>query len=441
MVIPGEPVPPATAPLRRAARGKTLLYGTLVLLALGSSATYLWLQAGLREAEEAMSRHDLLGARNAAERFLRIAPGNTAAHMLAGNAFLQDDSLDSVEAARMAISHYAKIPDHSDLGAVARSLEGRAAFLVLQEPSRAERLFRRSVALNPDQFDSHYMLWQLDNMTERYFESEPQFRAVYRLCPVEERAFRLREWYSSQFSPLSACGQLDLMMQFRNESEPPSEEVTFRRLSAFLKYEPNEPNTAAALAQWHLRNLSRENALEVLDAIPAREQAMQSHFYAATLVETLIEVGQMERAGAAFSQWPSPVEGYQYYRIAGIHAQEVQGDLDLAASLFSRAVDTWPGPSDWPLINRLSRCLALQGRKDESQRMRLAAERVEGLSDVKIHLQVRQALGHLDDPDQLEGVVRFYESFHRDWEASAWREVISNLRKSGDPRHAFPHAN
>ena len=92
-------------------------------------------------------------------------------------------------------------------------------------------------------------------------------------------------------------------------------------------------------------------------------------------------------------------------------------------------------------MNRLSRCLALQGRKDESQRMRLVAERVEGLSDVKIHQQVRQALGHLDDPDQLEEVVRFYESFHRDWEVSAWREVISNLRKSGDPRHAFPHAN
>lgn len=428
-MIPANPVPSGTAPIRRKSRGKILLYGALVLLAVGAGGTYLWMNDGLRVAQEAMTRHDLPEARNAAERFLSIAPGNTAARMLAGNAFLQDDSLDPVEAARMAISHYAKIPDDSDLGAVARSLEGRAAFLVLQEPSRAERLFRRAVALNPDQFDSHYMLWQLDNMTERYFESEPQFRAVYRLCPAEERAFRLREWYSSQFTPLSACGQLDLMMQFRHESETPSEEVVFRRLSAFLKYEPNEPDTAAALAQWHLRNLSRESALEVLDAIPSREQAMQSHFYAATLVETLIEVGQMERAGAAFSQWPGPVEGYQYFRIAGIHAQEVEGDLDLAASLLTRAVDTWPGPSDWPLMNRLSRCLALNGRKDESQRVRLEAERVEGLSDVKVHQKVRQALGNLDDPDSLEDVVQFYESFQRKWEADAWREVILNLRK------------
>ena len=137
----------------------------------------------------------------------------------------------------------------------------------------------------------------------------------------------------------------------------------------------------------------------------------------------------MERAGAAFSHWTGPVEGYAYYRIAGIHAQEVEGDLDRAASLLTRAVNTWPGPSDWPLLNRLSRCLALNGRKDESQRVRLEAERIEGLSDVKVHQQVRQALAHLDDPDQLGEVVRFYESFKRDWEAAAWREVISDLRK------------
>ena len=275
-------------------------------------------------------------------------------------------------------------------------------------------------------------------MTERYFESEPQFREAYRLCPVEERAFRLREWYSSQFTPLSACSQLDLMMGFREESELPSEECTLRRLSAFLEYEPHEPNTTAAVAQWHLRNRSRESALEVLTALPNREQAMQSSFFVASLIETLIEVGQMERAGTEFAQWKSPAQGYQYFRIAGIHAQEVDGDMDRATKLLSQAVQTWPGPSDWPLMNRLSRCLALQGQREESQRMILEAKRVEGLTDVKVHQKIRQALGQLEDPDVLEEVVRFYESFHRDWEVAAWQEVISNLRKNQNSKHAFP---
>lgn len=438
MVTSAESSSAASVPRRQTSRGRVLLYTVLALLAIGISGTVYWWHTGLRAAEEAMTRGDLLTARNAAERYLRIAPGNAAARKLAGDAYLQDNSLNPVEAADQAIRHYARIPDDSDLGAVARLFEGRAAFLVRQEPSRAERLFHRAIELNPDQFDSHFLLWQLHNMTERYFESEPQFREVFRLCPVEERAFRLREWYSSQFSPLSACGQLDLMMGFREESELPSEECTLRRLTAFLEYEPREPNTAAALAQWHLRNHSRESALEVLDALPNREQAMQSPFFLATLVETLIDVGQLERAGTEFSKWHGPVEGYQYFRIAGIHAQEVDGNMERSVQFLTQAAQTWPGPSDWPLMNRLSRCLALQGQREESQRMILEAKRVEGLADVKVHQKIRQALGQLEDPDALEEVVRFYESFHRDWEVTAWREVISNLRKIQHSKHAFP---
>lgn len=436
MVAPPEPAPTALPP---AAHRRTLfLRGLLALGVVIALSVVAWMSLGLRTAREAMSRDDLKSARSAVERYLRLFPGNPEARLLAGNAYFQDDSLPPVETAEKAISHFSRIPDSSHLAAEARLLAGRAAFLVRQEPARAEALLRQSIELNPDQFDAYYLLWQMYNMTERYFDCEPLFREVYRLCPPEERAFRLREWYSSQFTPLSACSQLDLLMSFREEAEVPSEEVALRRLTAFYEYEPQQPAIAAALAQWHIRNQSRESALEVLEKFPDHDLARKNRYFQAAHVEALIEAGQLERANAEFALWSGPKSGYQYSRIAGIHAQEVQGDLAAAEEFFHQAAATWPGPSDWMLMNRHSRCLALRGKKDDSLRVQAEARRVEGLTDLKIHQKIRQALGELENPDGLEEVVRFYESFGRTWEVEAWKSVIKGLRKTQTSRDAFP---
>jgi tetratricopeptide (TPR) repeat protein len=421
---------------RRLFLGGLLLVGFALLIAV-----IAWMYSGLQAAQAAMSHDDFATARSAAERYLRLAPGNAEARLLAGNAYFLDDSLPPIDAADQAIRHFSEVPDQSPLAAQARMLQGRALFLVRQEPGRAEVQLRRSTELDPEQFDAYYLLWQMYNMTERYFDCEPLFREVFRLCPPEQRAFRLREWYSSQFTPLSASSQLDLMLGYRQEAEVPSEEIALKRLSAFHEYEPDEPAIAAALAQWHIRNQSRESALEVLEKFPNRELARKNRYFQAAYVETLIEAGQLDRAAKEFSEWPGPQTGYQYFRIAGIHAQEVQADLAQAEQLLSQAVATWPGPLDWPLMNRLSRCLALRGQKEESQRVLSEARRVEGLTDLKVHQKIRQALGQLDAPDELQEVVRFYESFGRTWEAEAWKSVIAEIRKSHSEMHALPQTN
>lgn len=431
--------PPTVSPPARQRR-KMLLRS---LLALGVGVTLsvvVWMGIGLRTAREAMSRDDLKSARSAAERYLRLFPGDSEARLLAGRAYFLDDSLPPIEAAERAISHFSRIPDSSPLGAESRLLAGRAAFLVRQEPGRAEELLRRSIELNPDQFDAYYLLWQMYNMTERYFDCEPLFQEVYRLCPPEERAFRLREWYSSQFTPLSACSQLDLLMNFRKDTEVPSEEVALRRLAAFYEYEPRQPAITAALAQWYIRNQSRKGALEVLEEFPDRDVARKNRYFQAAHVEALIEAGQLERAGEEFSHWSGPKSGYLYFRIAGMHAQEVQGDLARAEEYFRQATATWPGPSDWPLMNRHSRCLALLGKRDESQRVQVEARRVEGLTDLKVHQKIRQALGELEKPEGLAEVVKFYESFGRTWEADAWKSVITALRKTQTKTDVMPPA-
>lgn len=430
-------LPETSGELVPRARNRARWIVGLVLLLIGGGTAYAWMRSGLSTARKAFERAEFAVARSAAERYLRIAPNDAEARLIAGNSYFQDDSLNPIEAAETAIGHFSRIPDDSPQGSQARLLQGRAAFLVRQEPSRAVRYLRRSIELDHDQFDAYYLLWQVNNMTERYFEGEPLFREVYRLCPADQRAYRLREWYSSQFTPLSGCSQLDLMMGFREETEVPSEEVALRRLTAFHEYEPHEPDSAAALAQWDLRNQSREAALAVLEAIPDKASARKSPFYLATLIESLIEAGQNDKAAIEFSNWSGSAEGYQYYRIAGLHAQEVQGDLAQASGFYRKAIDTWPGPLDWLLMNRLSRCLALQGEKEESLRVQTEAKRIEGLTDLKVHQKVRAALAKLDDPDGLQEVVQFYASLHRTWEVEAWQTVIAEIEKSRSKSNVF----
>jgi hypothetical protein len=115
-----------------------------------------------------------------------------------------------------------------------------------------------------------------------------------------------------------------------------------------------------------------------------------------------------------------------------MHAQEVQGDLANAEECFRQATATWPGPSDWLLMNRHARCLALLGKKDESMRVQAEARRVEGLTDLKVHQKIRQALGELEKPEGLAEVVKFYESFGRTWEADAWKSVLRQAQTRTD---------
>ncbi|MCA8996681.1 MAG: hypothetical protein KDA80_06845 [Planctomycetaceae bacterium] len=428
---PGEASPPENSATRRIGMRGIVVIGTVLLL-IGVNVM-IWLRGSLETARIARQRGNWSTTRAAAERYLILDPGNLEARMLAADGYFQDDSLDSVEAARAAISHYQKIPDQSEQGGLARSMEGRAAFLVLQEPSRAERLFLKAIEQDPDLFDAHYLLWQLDNMTERFYACEQHFREVYRLCPVDERPHRLREWYFSQFSPLSACGELDLLMGFRQQRELPSEEIAFRRLSAFAEYEPNEPNTLAALAQWHLRNQSREAALQVLEKIRDSPAAQASPFYMATLLETLIELGQFERADEVYAAWPKNGQEYYAKKVQGIYFQEVQGELEKAFEKYTEASEIWPGPTDWLMLNRRSRCLALLGRKEESAQAGELASQMEAMTDLSVHTKIRNALMNWENPNNLETIVDFYESLSRPWEANSWREVAKNLPRKTRP--------
>ena len=409
------------SPLRQLTIAATCVSGILAIL-----VALIWMQSGLVTARNAMQAGAWQSARTAARRYLWLHPNDAETRMIAALGYSQDDSLPAEEAAKAAIAQLNRIPDTAFNAAEARTLEGRLTFLILLQPTRATALFHRAVELNPEQFDAHYLLWKLHDMTERFFDSEPYFRRAWQFVPEDQRAVRLREWYLSQFNPLSACAELDAMMGFRHPTEPASEAGALRRLSAFAEREPDSPVIAAALAQYWLRNRQRDTALKVLEQVP-NTGSVSDPFYIATLAEVLLELGQLEQAKAVFSRWANPTKGYRYSRIAGMIAQLVDNDFDRAAKLYGTAVADWPGPSDWLTMHRRFRCLAVLGKTDEASIVQQQSEAVEELMGLEYHKKLKDAFRFLDSPDRLQEVVEYYKSLHREWEHREWEAVVARI--------------
>ena len=405
--------------------------GLILAVAAVGVAIAVWfrVQRGLNTAALSLRSHQYAEARAAAERYLWLYPDDPQARLYAAKGYALDDDLPAESAARYAVAHLEKIPDTAQNAAEARTLEGRLTFLILLQPTRAEKLFKRALEVDPDQFDSNYLLWKLYDMTERYFESESFFRATYRLVPEEQKSFRLREWYLSQFNPLSACGELDEMMGFRQATEPASETVAYRRLTAFADNEPDSPIIAAAVAQAYLRNRQRDLALDTLEKVPDSDSVTEP-FYLATLTEVLLELGQPERAKKIYAKWPESSGGYRYWRISGMIAQLADADFARAADFFKRALADWPGPSDWLTMHRRFRCLALLGDKEEAESVRKRSEVVEALMELDVHQKRWDALTNLNDPKRLAEIAEFYGTLDRPWEQQQWEAEISRLTRN-----------
>jgi tetratricopeptide (TPR) repeat protein len=420
--------PRSARPLRQLCRLLLVAAGIGVL-----AGVVIRVESGLEVASAAIQDKDFAEARAAIVRYLWLHPRSTAARLVAADSYALDDSLPAEEAARNAIEHLRTIPDSDPAAAVARMREGRLTFLILQQPARADKLFLRAIELDPNQFDSHYLRWKLLDMTERYFYSEPEFWEAYRLAPPDQKAFRMRELYLTQFSPLSGCGELDGLMGFRAAGEVTSEAVVYRRLNRFVQLDPAAPEIVAAFAQWHLRNREREIGLELLDGIADPAAALSEPFYVANLTEVLIELGQLERAEAVFEKWPQPARGYHYWRIAGMIHQEVRQQFAAAEEFYRLALTEWPGPSDRLTMYRRSRCLAILGRTAEAEQALADSNRVEKLMELDLHRRLKEVLTHLDRPAGLREVEQFYRDLQCPREAGEWRKIISELEQHRRP--------
>lgn len=420
----------AQAPTVRPTRWRGILLPVCLILVGGG----VWAGIEIWNAERAFNRGRLLlrqdrdvEAERELERYLRWHPHNPKAILLWAEAVIKGDSRTPRDAAELAISGLKKIPDTSPLGAEARMREGRLAFLILQQPGRAEALLLRSAELRHDLLDTHYLLWKLLDMTERFHYSEAHFWNIYELTPQGNKAERLREWYLSQFSPGSANADLDRHMGFLASGESASEATENLRLSQFLANEPESSMVVAAYARWLLHARERDQAADLLKNFPAFDTALGDPYFVSVLVDLMIDLGRLDDARLYFDRWPLPRDGFLYWQTAGRVFEIVERNDKSAVDAYDRALAIWPGPAEWSVMHRRAQCLSRLGDRLNAELGRQESKRIELLMDTDVHKKLRLALVDLKSVDTMKQMVSFYTALHRSQEAKCWQSELDRL--------------
>ena len=407
----------------------------VALLLGGLAAAGVWCERGLRSART-LAKHGLWSeARGAAARYLLLHPRDAEANLLVAEALAKDESLPAAARVDEAVERLRRVPDDDPRAAAARKAEARILLFLGRDAVRAERAVRRAVAADGDDAEAAYLLWRLLDLTRRHEDAEPCFRTVLAATPAAERGKVLRDWYLSQFYPVTATMDLDGLMGFRLTPADDATRVESNRLVGFRAAHPDSSTANAAMARWFQSNGDLSFALELLDgALAARpEEARSDPFFLGTLVDVLIDLGQAERAGEVLDGWPDGDRSRGYWLARGRVEQEVRDQPAEAARSYEEALRTWPGPIDWRTMHRAAGSHARAGDTERAAALRSRAGTLEGLLDEKVHAGLRKALVGLDNPESLRQVVDFYREIERPEESGAWTEFLETLPAVPDP--------
>ena len=176
------------------------------------------------------------------------------------------------------------------------------------------------------------------------------------------------------------------------------------------------------------------HALELLDKTPPAEatDGLWEPFFRGTLVDVLLDLGDIDRAGEEFDRWPADDRGREFLLARGRVLEDARDDPAGAAAAYAESLAAWPGPIDWRTMNRAANCLARSGDQEGATGMRSRAASLEALMDDKVHDRLRIVLGQLDNPAALEEVVDFYRRIGRSQEADAWKRYLDFLARQTD---------
>jgi len=405
----------------------------LLLPAVAAAAWFMWARYESRTAamlqeqgrQYLRERRDEL-AESAFDRCLQYTPLDAELILLWAEAVISGRNRTPQQAAELALTRLQQIPDSSPFAAEARMREGRLGLLVLLKPDFAESRLRKSLQLGPPTLDANYLIWKACDLTERFSDSEPWFWAAYELTPVEQQPERLREWYTSQFSPQAANAELDRLMGFLEPERFSDDTVTLARLAAFRRNEPDSFLTAAAEAHFMIHLRDRDPAIELLLKQWQRPGAITQDFLMSTLVDVLLETGRLDEAQVIFERW-TPGQSFQWLRTAGRMQQIVYQQDAEAVQLFEKALPIWPGPIDWSLLHFKAQSLAKLGQRTDSETARVRAKEIELLMELEVHRELRQALLDLRRPENLQKMEDFYRKIGRDREANEWKKHLERL--------------
>ncbi|MEO2019535.1 MAG: hypothetical protein ABGZ53_34800 [Fuerstiella sp.] len=399
-----------------------------VLLLAGVLGGYVWydMHCALNRGRQLLLQGESPAAVPEFRRYLTIHPGSDSTRLLLAQALLSSTTSTDNSGLSAALQQLALIPDDSPLASEARMRAARVELLNQLRPGRAEVLLRDAIRLDPSSHDAHYLLWKLLDMTERPEWSEPYFWKAYEQTPGQLRSLRLREWYLSQFSPVTSTTEFDIAMGLLAPDEVPSKTTVLRRLQTFRLSEQDSALATAAVACWFRQNGSPQEALTLLQEFRHYEAALTNRFFIATVILAQLDLGEFEQAHVLFDRWPEPRSGYDYSKLHGIIQDEINDDAAAAVEACNKVTEEWPGMIDWPVMLRKASCLMRLGLKDESNELRRQAKRIELLMETNIHVDLRKALADLNNPLTANKLADFYRLLNREREAMAWMALVDH---------------
>ena len=402
----------------------------LLLTLLAWCGLRWWVGRLLIRAEERTAAREWSAARDSLRSYLQYSPRDSKALLMLAEAYIRDNRLNGSDKVNAALEQLARIPDSDHRAAEARLQEGRLYLLLLIQPGRAERAFLKAAHLDPTRTETQFLLWKLYDLTNRWDLAEPYVWQLHEQLPPREKAIRLRDWYLSEFSPGTANLELERRLGLLAESEFPDEKSEHRRLEAFVVMEPDWPTGHAILARWIYRQGNLEQAGHELGLAEQLPGGAQEPLVIATRVAICLELGEFDRALQAFHGWPAPHEGYEYWKTAGLIADQVTRDFPQARDYYFQAIQTTAGKSDWLTQHRLVQCLTRLGETDQAAKLRLHSKEVELLMENTAQIQIRRALSNVLSPDTIGRMVNLYQHLGREREVLAWKQLTNGSEEA-----------
>lgn len=368
--------------------------GGAVAIALGLGAAWLWSFRWLQDGREQIGLHSYRAAEKSLSAFLAWHPTHAEGHFLLGGVY---GELRNWE---LALREFRQVPVTVSIGEQARWRIGDVS-MMLNRAADTEAALRETLEHWPNSLEARRGLIALYRWQDREFDAQPLVWEAFELTPVEDRAFLLAEWF-----------------RFRFAQHPPAD--TLRRLRAFLAAQPDDMQSAIALALWNVRQHQLEPARVLLERVFT--EFPQNIDARAAWATCLLELGEWDRAHEVLDEWPADQRDLRYWKLHGIELQDYARDYPGAIDSLGRWIEAFP--DDWQIHFRLSTCLRHAGRIAEADREAARTEQLKQIVKYEVVDEILNvAFKFLNRPEQLHRMGEFYRSIGYEREAKAWFEL------------------
>jgi tetratricopeptide (TPR) repeat protein len=372
---------------------------------LGGSAgagVYVWSFRWLNRARGNVDAGKANRAESDLRQFLKLHPRHPEGRLLLGLVLgHQRHWADAIE-------QFRQVPNCMPEAVEARWREGDAWFM-MNRLADSEQALRKALELDPNHVESYRVLILLYRWQDRELEAQELLWHAFDRIPMSDRPGFLAEWFRIRYA------------QFQQEQ-------ILQRLRSSLQAQPDDVDSAIALAHWSYRDKKLNIARDLLEqCVERRPEIVQGR---AVLIACYLDLGEGDRAAELLRQWPAEQYEYRYWSLFGRWQHEYGHNYELAVASLARALTE--RPDDWETRFRLAQCLGRQGQRLESECQMAEALRIrEATSHDNVKVLLDKILPALALPSSRFRLGKFYEIVGYPREARCWYELALEV----DPAH------